>query len=171
MHTASENAQQPLLVDIVSWILCVITPFWPYSCMNGFTYSPSFKLCRFRSGGLDQRDDNWGFNHFLLRLLGTREAKCRHWINAISDLNKKERQQNKMWTMLQPGFTERRWKTEEPSTLWKHPTVIWANTALLWSFQMRWSLEFLSSYLTSSRNLSSSKAGNCESLKNIQAHW
>lgn len=61
--------------------------------MKGFTYSPGFKLCRFRGGGLDQRDDNWGFNHFLLRLLGTGEAKCRHWINTISDLNKKGREQ------------------------------------------------------------------------------
>lgn len=54
--------------------------------MKGFTYSPGFKLCRFRGGGLHQRDDNWGFNNFLLRLLGTGEAKCRHWINTISDL-------------------------------------------------------------------------------------
>lgn len=77
--------------------------------MKGFTYSPGFKLCRFRGGGLDQRDDNWGFDHFLLRLRGTGKAKCRHWINTISDLKNKEKQQKKD---VKNGTTRRIYRQE-----------------------------------------------------------
>lgn len=56
--------------------------------MKGVTDPPCFKLCRLGAGGLDQRDDNWGFNRFLLRLLRTGEAKRCHWINTISGLKR-----------------------------------------------------------------------------------
>lgn len=52
---------------------------------KGCTHPPCFKLCRFRGGGFDQRDNNGRLSGLLLRLLRTGQPERRHWINAVPE--------------------------------------------------------------------------------------
>lgn len=49
------------------------------------TYLPCLELCRLRGGGFDQGNDDRRLNSVPLRLLGTGQPKCCHWINTVPD--------------------------------------------------------------------------------------
>lgn len=130
-----------------------LTPEW----LRFSSYLPGLELCRFRSRGFYWRGHDGRLHGLLLRLLWTRDPERRQRIDTVPESpSHKHVTDYSAHVCLCPENTP-----ESPNYEYKSVSEL---SLFPWLF----------SHLTSSRNLSSSRAGNWESLKqktNCHWHW